>query len=118
MCSCETASQPVAPPSVAEVVAALPSCPPAEVGPLLAALAAAQDAGDVVPPAGVLDAVVASARATASLQAQQFRWTAAFGRPGVAVPIAAVLTALCNGPGVAFLGLPAEEDFEPGKAWE
>ena len=72
----------------------------------------------MVPPAGVLDAVMASARATASLQAQQFRWIAAFGRPGVAVPISAVLTALCNGPGVAFLGLPAEEDFEPGKAWE
>ena len=69
----------------------------------------------------VLDAVLASTRLVAYAQAQQARWIAAFGRPGVAVPISAVLTALGNRADSLLTTDPVQpdpDDFEPDAVWE
>src|SRR6187200_750541 len=125
MCTCsdntpEPAAEPV-PAALAEVMAALPASTPAESVGLLDALAAGQASDQRIPGAGILDAVLASTRLVAYAQAQQARWIAAFGRPGVAVPIGAVLTALGNRSDSLLTThriQPDPDDFEPDAVWE
>ena len=77
--------------------------------------------GSACPGVAVLDAVLASTRLVAYAQAQQARWIAAFGRPGVAVPIGAVLTALGNRSDSLLTTHPIQpdpDDFEPDAVWE
>ena len=118
MCTCDGTPEPGPLPAV---MAALPASTPAESVGLLNALTDAHAAGQRLPGVAVLDAVFASTRLVAYAQAQQARWIAAFGRPGVAVPIGAVLTALGNRSDSLLTTHPIQpdpDDFEPDAVWE